>query len=73
MGKKETQKDRVLRYMRDFGTITQGQAYEDIGVGRLSARICELRHNGYKIKTVMINRKNRYNETVSIAQYSICA
>ena len=34
-----TQKEMVLQYMQDFGSITPVQAFQDLGIMRLGARI----------------------------------
>ena len=66
-----TQKERVLKYMQDFGSITQAQAFNDLGVFRLAARIAELRQRGIPIKSEHKAGKNRYGETVYFSEYSI--
>lgn len=43
------QSERVLTYMRTNGSITTLQAYEDLGITRLSARIYDLRDAGHVI------------------------
>ena len=69
MGK---QQERVLRYMRDFGSITSLDAFRDLGVTRLSAVIHTLRHKkGYNIGVKMESCKNRYDEPVYYARYSM--
>jgi hypothetical protein len=69
MGK--TQCDRVLQYMRDFGSINPLQALGDLGVMRLGARIYDLKKEGHAISRKMVTRKNRYGEAVSYAQYTL--
>lgn len=69
--KRLTQCDRVLKYMRDFGTITPLQVLGDLGVMRLGARIWDLRREGHKIKRRMVSAKNRYGESVSFAEYRL--
>lgn len=71
MNSRPTQCDRILQYMRDFGSITQYQALADLGVMRLASRITEIRANGTKIKKEMIKVKNRYDEPCSVAKYSL--
>lgn len=44
----------VLLYMQENGSITQREALRKLGVGRLAARISELRAEGYNISTEMI-------------------
>lgn len=68
---KVAQRDRVLQYIRDFGSITTLDAFRELGITRLSARIFELKELGYAIKTDMVSSKNRYGETVHFKRYSI--
>ena len=63
--------DRVLRYMRDFGSINPLQAYNALGIMRLGARILDLRHEGPRITRRMVSGKNRYGESVSYAEYRL--
>ena len=63
--------EKVIQYMRDFGSITSAQAIVDLGVYRLSARISELKANGWDIERKMIKDTNRYGETVFFAEYNI--
>lgn len=42
-----TQKEQVKEYLEAHGSITDRQAYRDLGIRRLSARIWELRHAPY--------------------------
>lgn len=65
------QTDRVLRYMRDFGSITPLQALGDLGVMRLGARIWDLRREGHHITRRMVSGKNRYGEATSYAEYRL--
>lgn len=66
-----TQCEMVLEYMKDYGRISQFDALQDLGVMRLASRISELKKRGYDIKTELKKRKNRYNQTVKIAIYSL--
>ena len=52
---KRTQADRVLEYIKKFGSITTLQAFRDLGVTRLSARIFELRDRGIIIDSTRCN------------------
>lgn len=65
-----TQCEKVIRYMKDFGSITQYEALTDLGVMRLASRISEIKKRGAKIKKTMKTVKNRYGENCSIAEYS---
>ena len=66
---KSTQCDKVLQYMRQFGSITQLEALHDIGCMRLASRISDLRRQGYAIGRRIKTSKNRYGESVSFAEY----
>ena len=66
-----TQKERVLKYIQDFGSITTWQAIQDLGVTRLSAKIFDLKKDGYMFITDTISTKNRYGEPVHYAKYRL--
>lgn len=66
-----TQREMILQYIEDFGSITPMQAFSDLGVTKLATRISEMRKDGmdcFKIET--IRSKNRYGKTVHFARYS---
>ena len=65
------QTERILQYMRDFGSITQLEAIRDISCMRLGARIFDLKRDGYEIKKEMETSKNRYGEDTSYARYRL--
>lgn len=62
-------KPRIINYMKLHGGITSMDAFKDLGVTRLSARIKELRDIGYDISTVEIQGINRYGEAVRYGKY----
>lgn len=68
---KRTQSQRVLDYMKTFGSITAFDAFRDLGVMRLAARISDLRKLGYAIKSETITVKNRFDEDCCVKEYSL--
>lgn len=68
---KTTQTERVLSYMNEFGSITQFEAFQDIGVSRLAARIADLKKAGFPIVATTEAVKNRYGEVCHIKRYKI--
>ena len=66
-----TQGVRILNYIKDFGSITTLEAFTELGVVRLGARICELRQKGYEIIGKDETVKNRYGEKCHIKRYYI--
>lgn len=65
------QVDRILDYMRRYGSITTLDAMLDLGVLRLASRISELKKDGYTIKRDWVKVKNRFGEECSILRYSL--
>ena len=61
---------QVLNYIGQFGSITPLEAFEDLGIYRLSARIKDLRDLGYPIVTT---REHYFNNGIykQYARYSI--
>lgn len=68
---KATQAERVLQYIEDFGSITQLEALQDLGVMRLASRISDLKKQGYPINGEIEAVKNRYGENCYIKRYSL--
>lgn len=65
-----TQKDRVLEYIKDFGSITSLDAFRDLGNTRLSASIWILRHDDLlDIRSINETVKNRYGDKVTYSRY----
>lgn len=66
-----TQKEMVLQYIRESGSITRLNAAYDLGIFELSARICELKRSGYQFNTVTETARNRYGKKFSYTRYSL--
>ena len=69
--KRITHYDRILKHLKEKGSVTSLQAFRDYGVTRLSAVIYELRQDGYNITSTMTARKNRYGDKVYFAKYEL--
>lgn len=70
--RKPNQAARVKEYLEKFGSITAWDAFRDLGITRLSARIWELRHDhGLNITRTIEKAKNRYGENVTFYRYRI--
>lgn len=66
---KPTQNERILKYIEKFGSITQFEALQDLGILRLASRICDLRRLGYPITSEMVTVKNRFEEDCHVKRY----
>lgn len=66
-----TQKERIVRYLKDEGSITALEAVRELGVLQLSARLCELIEDGYDFDKKTESSLNRYGERVYYTRYSL--
>lgn len=67
---KQTQADRIQRYLEDFKSITPLDALREFGCMRLGARIWELRNQrGLPISTRYESYRNRYGDRTHYARY----
>lgn len=67
----DTQCKRVLAWLELGKPITQQLALSELGVGRLAARIQDLRDAGHTIHTKTITVRNRFGEPCRVAEYSL--
>lgn len=65
------QRQQILSYIDEFGSISPLEAFRDLGVMRLSARAYDIEHkDGIKLKHKTETSKNRYGNTVKYTRYS---
>jgi hypothetical protein len=57
--------------MRQFGSISTLEAFNDLGVARLASRIHDLRQQGYNIESEVKTAKNRFGENTSFKIYRL--
>ena len=69
--RKSNQNERVLNYIKEFGSITQLDAIRDLGIMRLASRVSDLKKSGVYITGKYEKVKNRYGEETQIKRYSI--
>lgn len=65
-----TQREAILQYIEEFGSITPMQAFSDLGITKLATRISEMRKDGWEFKIETVTVTNRYGKSVSYAKYS---
>ena len=68
---KMTQCERIVEYMKKYGSITQLDAYVEIGCMRLPSRIHDLKKRGYAISVKTERVKKRDGGYAPIARYSL--
>ena len=66
-----TQREQILQYIKDFGSITPIQAFSDLGITKLATRISEMRADGMEFRIETVRGKNRYGKPTHYAKYSL--
>lgn len=66
-----TQKERVIQYIKQYGSISTWEAFRDLGITRLAARVADLENDGYQVNREREAVKNRYGEVTYITRYSL--
>jgi hypothetical protein len=66
-----TQIKRITDYLEEGNTLTCLDAFDKLGVTQLATRIFELKKQGYVINTERKYFINKYNERVSLVEYSM--
>ena len=66
---KKTQKDRIIEYIKRYGSISSWEAYADLGITQLGARIDQLKKEGYEFRTEWEKNVNRFGDPVTYKRY----
>lgn len=64
-----TQKERLLNFLKTHRQINPLQAWQVLGIYRLSAVILDLRKEGWLISTIKTEVKNQFGEACHVATY----
>jgi len=67
----QTQNDRLLNYLERNGDINPMQAWQELGIYRLGARIFDLKESGVKIDKTTTKVCNRFGEACRVAKYRL--
>ena len=71
MKTKLSQKQKVLRHLKEIGPITPVQAFFDYSIMRLAAVIFDLKEACNNIETTILHSENKFGEPVHYAQYKL--
>lgn len=66
-----TQRERVIQYIKDFGSITAWEAMKELGIMQLAARMCELKDEGYEFLKSTEKGTNRYGDPCHWTRYRL--
>lgn len=53
------------------GPVTPMEAWAELGIYRLGARVFDLREQGHDIRKEMVNVTNRFGESCRVARYRL--
>lgn len=67
--KKPTQRQKVINYMKKYGSITTLDAIFDLGITRLAAVEHDLKKDGYPIRSELVTMKTQYGSK-TVSRYS---
>ena len=63
------QHERIMWYIKEFGSISPMEAYGDLGITKLATRISELKNAGVEFDQRIEKKKNRYGDKVHYMRY----
>ena len=68
---RKTQEQMILEYLQEYGEITSWDAFMRFGITRITAKIYNLRKEGYNISTRYATKTNRYGVVVTYGIYRL--
>lgn len=64
------QTDRIKQYIEKHGSISSLEAFQQLGITRLAARVADMEADGIHFKRVSEETTNRYGDKVRYTRYS---
>ena len=65
-----TQREEIIAYIKEFGSITPLEAFYELGITKLATRVSEMRRDGIVFKIETVKYKGKRGKTVRYARYS---
>ena len=65
----KTQESMLIDHFLAGGKITQLEALQKYGVGRLASRICDLKHDGYRIESAYRTVRKADGSEANVKEY----
>jgi hypothetical protein len=67
-----TQDERILEYIKEHGSITPMEAWNELGITKLATRVSYMsRYGGIDFIKEFVRGKNRYGQPVCYMKYSL--
>lgn len=64
-----TQRQKIIKYIRERGSITSWEAYKYLGVTQFATRVKELKEEGYLFKTGWESKENKDGKIAKFKRY----
>lgn len=64
-----TQTERIVDYIKEFGSISPMEAFNALGITKLATRVSELAKDGVVLERAMMESQNRYGDKVRYMRY----
>lgn len=61
--------ERIIEYIKAFGSISPMEAFGDLGITKLATRVSEMKAEGIEFEQKYEKAKNRYGEDVHYMRY----
>lgn len=61
--------ERIIEYIKAFGSISPMEAFSDLGITKLATRVSEMKAEGIEFEQKYEKAKNRYGEDVHYMRY----
>lgn len=68
---KQTQRQKILQYCKEHGSVTIREAFEVLHINSPSKRISEMRQGGYRVEAITETRTNADGDEVKYKRYFI--
>ena len=65
----KSQRDDIIDYIREHGSISPMEAFHDLGITKLATRVSEMRKDGIQIYGRMEKVKSRRGRMASFKRY----
>ena len=69
-GNTMTQKQSIIQWFKEHTTLNRLEAFTELGIFELSARICELKKAGHTFKKEQKSKLNRYGKQFYFTEYT---
>lgn len=66
-----TQDERIIEYLKEHGSITPVEAWNELGITKLATRVSVMSRDGIAFNKELVKGVNRYGQPVHYMRYSL--